>query len=118
MKTSLNAQAIGAHREKVENVQPQMAKADLTNREDRWRRRIGSAVEATFKAAGLNQQQAADALGRDRAQVARWCGGTERPQFDVLFSVDAFQQALVIELAKLATDGIEIVTEIRVRRSA
>lgn len=56
-------------------------------------------------------------LGTDRAQVGRQIEGKERPQLEKVFAVDRFRAVLIIALAKLAAD-VDVVTEIRIRRSA
>lgn len=104
-----------AHREKSEIARPVMAKADLTNREV-WRTRVGRAVQRAFSLAGLTQQQAADLIQRDRAQVARWASGGERPQLDALFAVETLRQPLIQAFSELAGADVEIT--VRLRRPA
>ncbi len=106
------------HLERLENVRPSMAKADLKKVETAWRERIGRAIHRAFSLAGLTQKEAARLLERDQAQVARWVSGAERAQLDALFAVEAFRHSLVLALAELAGNGIEIETTIRIRRSA
>lgn len=90
------------------------AKADLRKAE--WRA-IGQAFERTRLLCGLSLKEFADALGRDDRQVARWIAALEPPQVPAVFAVARFQQAFVIALAE-QVDGLEVVTEIRTRRSA
>jgi transcriptional regulator with XRE-family HTH domain len=94
-----------------------MAKADLRKPENGsdWKMRIGAAIGRTRMLCELSLKEFADAIGRDERQVARWIAGTERPQFEAIFAIDALRSALVIALAELAHD-IEVITEIRVRR--
>ncbi len=81
-----------------------MAKADLRYAEKReFRSEIGQCVERARFAMGWNLDQLAQACGTDRdpRQVARWCAGTERPQFDVLLAIDGYGEELLIELARM-----------------
>lgn len=99
-------------------VNRKAAKAQLTDGEPSyWQTQIGVAIDRARMACGWNVNQFATEVGRDRAQVSRWIAGTERPQFDALFAVEALRGPLVVQLAGLSAD-IEVVTEIRVRRSA
>lgn len=95
-----------------------MAKAHLPNRETPWRARVGGAVERCFSLAGLTLKEAADLIGRDRAQVGKWIAGTERPQIDAIFAVESLRCPLVIALSELAGAGVEVETTIRVKKSA
>lgn len=94
-----------------------MAKADLKKVED-WRGQMGQSVARCFALAGVSQKEGAALIGREAAQVSRWIAGTERPQFDALFAVDVLRQPLILALAELAGQGVEIETQIRIRRSA
>jgi hypothetical protein len=97
-----------------------MAKADLRKTEMvDWRRLVGGAIERMQSLCGLSLKELSEVVGRDERQIARWIAGTERPQLDALFAAETLRQPLVVALAELAqNDGIEIVTEIRVRRRA
>lgn len=98
---------------------PKMAKADLRKAETgEWTAEIGRVVQRVRNFSGLSLKEFAAELGREERQVARWIAGTERPQFDVLFAVEAFRQPLIIALAELAGQGVEIETVVRVRRTA
>lgn len=79
--------------------------------------RLGTAVERTRGLLGLTLQEFASAIDKDERQVARWIAGTERTQVDAIFAVAHFQRAFVIALAEQA-QGVDVVTEIRVPRSA
>ena len=99
-------------------IPARMAKAELRIPEMRdFRAEIGRAIDRARLSLTWNLDEFAAAVGRDTRQLARWMSGTERPQFDALFSVEALRGPLVIELARLS-EQIEVVTEIRVRRSA
>lgn len=93
-----------------------MAKADLRKAEIDWKPLIGAAIESTRLACKKSLKEFADAMPRDERQVARWISGTERPQLDAIFAVEAFRQPLVIALADLAE--AEITTQITIRRRA
>lgn len=117
MPNSLPTSAVNRLRERLETPAPTMAKADLKEREPRWRADVGQALDRGIKLAGRNQKDTWVALGHnDGAQLSRWIAGTERPQFDVLFAVDWLRQPLVIALAALAE--LEVETTIRVKRFA
>jgi len=118
MASSLASTADSRHRLLPEKSGGQ-AKVDLRKAEDdTWRLAVGQAVEDTRLLAKLSLKEFADAVERDERQVARWIAGTERPQFDVLFAVEGFRQLLVIALARLAGNGVQIETTIRIRRRA
>jgi hypothetical protein len=50
-------------------------------------------------------------------QLARQIKGEDRPQLEKVFAVERFRGPLVIALARLSAD-VDVVTEIRVRRTA
>jgi len=112
LKTVASA-AVAGHLDTLENLRPAMAKADLKKVEPSWRTQIGRAIQRCFALAGLTQKEAAAKVDRDQAQVARWCSGAERAQFDALFAVEELRGPLVVALAELA--GVEVDTVIRVR---
>lgn len=113
MASTVPAHAPTEQRERFETVRPRMAKA-LTKSE--MRTRVGKAVARCFQLADVNQSEAADLIERDRAQVARWTSGDERPQFDAILAVERLRPCLVIALAELV--GVECETVIRVKRIA
>lgn len=103
---------------RLESVSPVMAKADLKNLEKAERQAIGRVVQRCFSLAGFTQKEAAALVNRDQAQVARWINGSERAQIDVIYAVPMLRRPLVIAFAEQAGEGVEVITEIRVRRSA
>lgn len=118
MSQTVATSAVPEHRQRLENIEPRMAKADLKNLETA-RREIGQALDYAISLANRTQKEVWAALGHsDGAQLNRWIAGTERPQFDGLFSIEWLRQPLVIALAGLAGAGVEVETVIRVRRSA
>ena len=118
MASTIKAEHTACHRDRFENVQPTMAKADLKNVEMAWKQRVGHAVERAVKSAGLTQKECWVLLGhQDGSQLSRWIAGSERPQFDALFAVEPMRSPLVVALAELAGEDVEVVTEIRVRRA-
>lgn len=114
MPSTFTDHVASSHRERLETVRPRMAKA-LNNLEV-WKIRVGHAIQRSFSLAGISQKEAAALLERDPAQVARWIAGSERPQFDVLLGVAEVRPHLVIALAELAGESVEIATQITVRR--
>jgi ribosome-binding protein aMBF1 (putative translation factor) len=116
--TVTNAVAAG-HRKSLEDVRTRQAKVDLKPVENYpetpdFRREIGIAIERAISLAGLSKKELAGLINTDAAQLSRWIAGTERPQFDQLFSVEALRWSLVCALADLA-DG-ELVMSIRRRK--
>jgi cytochrome c551/c552 len=98
------------------DIPTRMAKADLRIQEiDAFRAEIGRCVERARLLVGWSLKQLAASLAHDERQVARWIAGTERAQFDVLFSVPELRGPLVIALAGLS-DDIEAETTLHVRR--
>jgi ribosome-binding protein aMBF1 (putative translation factor) len=123
MNSTVSRAELMRHRLLAENNGPGQAKADLRKTEmeqepANWAAEIGRVVQRVRNFSGLSLKEFAAELGREERQVARWIAGTERPQFDVLFAVEAFRQPLIIALAELAGQGVEIETVVRVRRSA
>lgn len=106
-----------AHRLLSEIGSARPAKADLKIL-DNHKAAIGQCVERARKSLGWSQKELADSLGADRdvAQVSRWESGKERPQFDVLWAVEALRGPLVIQLASLS-DAIAVETTITIRRA-
>lgn len=78
---------------------------------------LGECMEEVRNGFGLTLQQFAAELGRNESQIRRQIKGDERPMLEAVFAVERFRAPLVIALAKLS-NGVEVVTEIRVRRTA
>ena len=78
---------------------------------------LGACMEEVRNVHGLTLEQFAYELGKNERQIARQIKGDERPMLEAVFAVERFRAPLVIALAKLA-DGVEVITEIRVRRTA
>lgn len=95
-----------------------MAKATSRKLNSDFQAQIGGCIERARLLVGWSKKELAGVLEKDEAQISRWEAGKERPQFDKLWAVPALRTPLVIALAELAKDGIEISTEIRIRRSA
>lgn len=93
--------AVG-HLQRLERVQPVQAKADLKNLEVDRRARIGQILVRALQLAGLSQKEFAGLVDRDVAQVARWCSGAERPQFDVIDAVEVMRGPLVAAWAEVS----------------
>lgn len=110
------------HQRELSDIRPKMAKvaaADVRNAEpDAWKTQIGQALQRAMTLAGWSLKEFAAAVDRDPRQCARWMDGSERPQFDVIFGVEQLRRPLVIAIAELAGQGVEVETTIRVRRSA
>lgn len=94
-----------------------MAKASSRKLNSDFQAEIGTAITRARLLMGLSKKELAGALDRDEAQISRWEGGKERPQFDALWALEGFRAPFVIALAEMA-DGVDVVTEIRIRRTA
>ena len=111
-----STQPLGSRHLLSSDVPRRMAKADLRKADvTEWRGSIGQAIGRARTLCELSLKEFADAIGRDERQVARWIGGTERPQLDAIFAVPTLRGPLVIALAELS-GTVEVITEIRVRR--
>lgn len=86
--------------------------------EDGMRRVIGGAIERALHLAGLTKQEVSYAMGygENQSPISRWIAGTETPQFAKLFAVARLKPALLVALAELDQDNVEIRTQIIVRR--
>lgn len=82
-----------------------------------WRAQTGRAFAQAIRYVGWTQKEAAAALGRDQAQIARWVSGGEGVQVAAVFAVDDLRVPFVIALASLSHD-IEITTQLAIRRRA
>ncbi len=118
MPSSISSERVDRLRERLENDQPSMAKADLKILEQDWKALMGKAMQRCFALAGVSQKEAAGLMERDPAQVARWLAGTERPQLDAIFSVERFRQPLVQALAEQAGESVSVQTVVTLRRLA
>lgn len=94
-----------------------MAKAHVRMPDVDWLIVIGAAIQEAVKVAGFSNKEAAARAGVDDAEFGKWMNGTRRPQFDRLFAIPELRRPLVIAIAQLAGEGVEVVTEIRVRRA-
>lgn len=94
-----------------------MAKADLRKADEPSRKLVGSAIDRARQLRGWSLKQFADAVKKDERQVARWIDGSERAQLDAIIAVESMRQPLVIAFAEIAGAGVDVVTEIRVRRA-
>ena len=102
----------------VSEKRAKTAKAGLRKTEsDPHYARIGACIDEVRHFAGLTLKEFAAQLGKNESQMRRQIEGVERPQIEAVFAVDKFRAALVIALAKSAA-GVDVVTEIRVRRIA
>jgi len=94
------------------------AKADIRKADtEAYYASLGGCIEEVRRVSGLTLKEFAAVIGKDERQIARQIAGADRPQLEAVFAIDRFRGPLVIALAKLAAD-VDVVTEIRVRRSA
>lgn len=102
---------------RLEDIHPQMAKAELKKVETvDWRAKSGWIVARTFQLAGVTHKEGAALMDRDQGQIARWITGIERHQQDAMLAVDAFRSWYPVAVAEAA--GVEVETTIHVRRVA
>jgi hypothetical protein len=78
---------------------------------------LGGCIEEVRCAFGLTLEAYAYELKVNDRQLARQIKGEDRPQLEKVFAVERFRGPLVIALARLSAD-VDVVTEIRVRRTA
>ncbi len=83
---------------------------------DRWKVAIGAALRRAVTRRGWSLKEFAGEVNRDTRQCARWMAGSERPQLDVLFSIESLRQPLVIAFAELAGECVDVETIIRLKR--
>ena len=95
-----------------------MAKADIRKSDtEMYYAALGGCIEEVRRVSGLTLKEFSAVVGKDERQVKRQIDGADRPQLEAVFAIERFRGPLVIALAKLAAD-VDVVTEIRVRRSA
>lgn len=115
MPRSLPNSTVPAHRELADIPRATTANANLRKADD-WRAPIGQALRRAVALVGWSLKEFAAAVERDPRQCARWLAGTERPQLDAVFAVEALRQPLVIALSEIAGQGVEIETVVRISR--
>lgn len=98
-------------------TKPQMAKADLRKADidEQWRLEVGKAIDLVRTKHRLSLKEFSNAIERDERQVKRWIDGKEHAQVAAVLAVAIFRQAMVLALAEIAGEGIEIETVVRLR---
>lgn len=99
-----------APRIRCETPKPRMAKAglpDVTFREKRAE--YGQILRRTREIAGLDQQQTADQLKADRAQISRWESGDENAQ------TWRYRQHPKLRIAYLKAQAEEVQSAVKLR---
>lgn len=96
------------------DVPQRMLKADLRKPEMAWPALVGAAIQRAISLLGWSLKEFAAAVDRDERQCSRWISGAERPQFDVLFAVEALRQPLIQAFSEMV--GAELEVTIRLRR--
>lgn len=98
---------------------PTMAKANVRTPDVvDWMVAIGAAIQQAVKDAKYSNKEAAAKVGVDDAEFGKWVNGTRRPQFDRLFALPELRRPLVIAIALLAGEGVEVETTVTIRRRA
>lgn len=77
---------------------------------------LGPTVARVIALSGMNQQEAAIAMGyADQSVVGKWIAGTEAPNLARMWAVEELRGPLVLALAE-ASHTIEVETTMRLRR--
>jgi hypothetical protein len=77
---------------------------------------LGPVIERAIALAGMNKDQASDAMGySDASTISRWISGAENPHLTRLWSVKALRAGLLMALAESARDQVEVETVFKVR---
>ena len=97
------------------DVRARMAKAGIPKAKNHAA--LGLRVARVLELSTLSLKEFAALLGRNERQVGRWLDGSDRPQLELIYAVPSLQGHLVIALAE-TVPSVEVVTEIRVKRSA
>jgi DNA-binding transcriptional regulator YiaG len=118
MRPQMTKADLWTHRLFTEN-RPQMAKAETLRKPEVacWREPVGQAIARVQARSGLSLKEFAAAVNRDERQVSRWFTGLEHPQLAAIFTVPALRHLLLVALAELLGDDIEIVTQISIRKA-
>lgn len=117
MRPTVTAPASVEQRKSLDELHPQMAKADRKPLAD-LRPKIGQLVDRALVLAGVSKQDAAYRMQyADAGTVSRWCSGLERPAFDKLFTIDGFEAAYVQAIAE-RNPRIRVQTTITLEKSA
>lgn len=102
----------------LSDVTGKMAKASIRKTDiDQLYAALGGAMGEVMRVLGLSLKEFASEVGKDERQLSRQMEGKDRPQIEAVFAVERFRGPMVIALARLSGD-VDVVTEIRVRRSA
>lgn len=100
------------------DVSVKTAKADIRKADTAsYYAALGGCIDEVRRVSGLTLKEFAAVIGKDERQVKRQIDGADRPQLEVVFAVERFRGPLLTALARLAAD-VDVVTEIRIRRSA
>ena len=132
MPCTLTDDELPCHLPSSEIPRPKPAKADLRKaemdadlRKDEaemlWRIQVGKAFIRAMSLCGWTLGDVSRELDKDPRQLARWCNGLERAQFDVLFANETLRLPLLRALAEQfggADIEIEEVIHIKQRRRA
>jgi DNA-binding transcriptional regulator YiaG len=94
-----------------------MIKADIRKPEmEPYRQMLGAAIKRARLRSELSLKELAALLSCDERQVARWEDGSERAHWDRLFAIQGYRQQLIVAVAELGGDAVEIETVVRVRK--
>lgn len=95
-----------AHPQRLEDVRPAMAKADLKKVEQQQREAHGRVLARAIQLAKLSQKEAADLLGTDESTLSRWLAAKESQQTWRFQQHPTLGPALLVAQAEDETDVI------------
>jgi hypothetical protein len=89
------------------------------DRDSLWRDRCGRALQRAVSTVGWTLNEFATAVDRDPRQCRRWIDGEDRQPFDLLLTVEALREPLIVALAiELHSEDVEVETVVHIRRRA
>ncbi|HMJ82293.1 MAG TPA: helix-turn-helix transcriptional regulator [Vicinamibacterales bacterium] len=80
-----------------------------------YRALLGGAVRRARLRAGWSLKEFAGLLKRNERQIGRWETGDERALWDLLFALPRYRQELIIALAEVDGDNIEVRTTVTIK---
>ena len=95
-----------------------MAKADVRTPDVDWMAKLGAAIQDAVHAVRWSNKEAAGKVDVDDAEFGKWLNGTRRPHFDRLFNVKELRVPLILALAALGGDGVDVETTVTIRKVA
>ena len=82
------------------------------------RTQLGAAIKRARQRRQWSLKEFAALIKRDERQVARWEEGSEGALWERLLEIHTLRPELLVALAEIGGDAIEIETTVRIRRHA